>query len=577
MFSFVNVKKRARLRGWSAALVAVVALGLGAIAFVQNRSVAYELAWPGFDVPFRELASAQTILDQGYGPDSNYIHEHSWYNPMTAWLIAAATRVSGTPAPIVVSRLAPYVNLAAPAAVFLLTAVIFDGFAAVAAMAAFIFLVGTEFPFYYSATYSPWFSPESYGQAWLYLLLAALCRAFRPAASLAWSVACGALLGLTFLTHTAPALIGGAVIVLLGILEMRQLGGARESLTRVAVALGVAFVVSLPLDFEILFLYHLKVINEFPSQSPDTLLDLNELPDLVRIIALPVLVAAAGFSIRAARRLDLRMRVLLIWSAVAASLLIANFGQELLNKVGVHLPPVVPALHFFYYFMAIVSIGVGVAISEAGAAIVRQLGWGSRTGVPESRLAEGLATCALTLVLVAAAYPRYLQRSDFTELKDEAAALSQRFPADVVTWIRSHTSSDDVFLCTDDASLYIVPPAGRKVVSTNRYFSNPYVDWVARETDRARMFDQLKQHDIAGFHGLAAKYGVRYILLTRDRSSAWLRASGMRPADLPDFDAASLSGIASFELVFENDRFAILAVRPASRDPEVWAGGPASR
>jgi hypothetical protein len=572
MSGFVNVKESPRLRGWSAAVVAVVALGLGAIAFVQNRSVADDLAWPGFDVQFRELATAQTILDQGFGPDAVYLHEHIWYNPMSAWLIAAASRVSGTPAPTVASRLGPYVNLAAPAALFLLAAVLFDGFTAVAAMAAFIFLVGTEFPFYYSATYSPWFSPESFGQAWLYLLLAALCRAFRPAASLAWSVACGVLLGLTFLTHTAPALLGGAVIVSLGVLEMWRLGGARESLTRVAIVLGVAFLVSLPLDLEILFLYHLRIINEFPSRSPDTLLDLNELPSLARIIALPVIAAAGAFSIRAVRRLDLRMRVLLIWSAVAASLLIANTVQELLNKVGVHLPAVVPALHFFYYFMAIVSIGVGVAISEASAAIVRRLGWGTWTRVPESGLATGLATCALTLVLVAAAYPRYLQRNDFTELKDSAAALSQRFPVDVVNWIRSHTSSDDVFLCTDDASLYIVPPAGRKVVSTNRYFSNPYVDWAAREADRARMFDQLKQHDVAGFHGLAAKYGVRYILLTRDRSSAWLRASGMRPTDLPDVDAASLSGIASFELVFETDRFAILAVRPASGDPEVWAG-----
>ena len=404
----MNMKERTRLRGWSAAVVAVVALGLGTIAFVQNRSVASDLAWPGFDVPFRELASAQTILDQGYGPDANYVHEHSWYNPMTAWMIAAATRVSGTPAPTVVSRLGPCVNLAAPAALFLLTAVL-DGFAAWPRWRRSSSLIG-GIPVLLLGDLLAVVLAES--QAWLYLLLAVLCRAFRPAASLAWSVVCGVLLGLTFLTHTAPALIGGAVIVLLGILEMRQLGGARESLTRVAIALGVAFVVSLPLDFEILFLYHLKVINEFPSQSPDTLLDLNELPALARMIALPVLAAAGAFSIRAARRLDLRMRVLLIWSAVAASLLIANTGQELLNKVGVHLPPVVPALHFFYYFMAILSIGVGVAISEVSAAIVRRLGWGSRAWVPENGLAEGWRR-APSRWSGRGSLPALLQRSDF--------------------------------------------------------------------------------------------------------------------------------------------------------------------
>ena len=292
----VTGNQAARLRGWPAAVVAVVALGLAAVAFAQNRSVVHNLVWPGFDVQFRELASAQTLLDEGYGPDADYIHEHVWYNPMTAWIIAAATRLSGATAPTVVNRLGPYVNLAAPAALFLLTAVLFDGFAAVAAMAAFVFFVGTEFPFYYSASYSPWFAPESFGQAWLYLLLAALCRAFRPAASLVWSVACGVLLGLTFLTHTAPALLGGAAIVSLGVLEMRRVGGWRQSLTRVAVALAVAFMVSLPFDFEILWRYHLKIINQFPSQSPSELLDLNELPLLARTIALPTIVAAIAIA-----------------------------------------------------------------------------------------------------------------------------------------------------------------------------------------------------------------------------------------------------------------------------------------
>ena len=88
------------------------------------------------------------------------------------------------------------------------------------------------------------------------------------------------------------------------------------------------------------------------------------------------------------------------------------------------------------------------------------------------------------------------------------------------------------------------------------------------------MFDQLKRRDVEGFHVLAAKYGVRFILLTRDRSAAWLRPSGLRPADLPDVDPSSLSGLPSFELVLETDRFAILAVREASGDPEAWAGPP---
>ena len=560
----------ARLPGRLAGVVAALALALCAIGFAQNRSVVRDVVWPGFDVQYRELASAQTLLDEGYGPDSSYSREHAWYNPMTAWIIAAASRATGMPAPTVVNRLGPYVNLTAPVALFVMTAVLFDGVVAVAALAAFIFLVGTEFPFYYSAAYSPWFAPESFGQAPLYLLLAAVCRAFRPGSSLGWSVTCGVLLGVTFLTHTAPALLGGAVIVLAGAFEMRRLGGPRQSLPRIAVALAVALAVSLPFAFEILWRYHLKIVNELPSASPSNLLDLNELPSLARTIALSVAVAAVALGLRAARQLNQGMRVTLAFAAVVVLLLAAHVVRLLLGKVGIHVPPVVPALHFFFYLMTLVAVGVGVAIADASAAVVRRLRRGS--AVADGGFAGGLVACAVTVVLVAVAYPRYLQRNDFTDTKTEATELSERFPADVVAWIRANTDPEDVFLCTDDASLYVVPPAGRKVVATNRYFSNPYVDWKGRDAARARMFELLKRQDVPGFRTAAAQYGVRFVLLTRDRSREWLRPSGLRPRDLPELEADGLKGLPAFALAFQNERFAIFAVKDAGWIAEQHAG-----
>ena len=560
----------AGLHGRLTGVVAVVALALCAVGFAQNRSVARDVVWPGFDVQYRELASAQTLLDEGYGPDSAYSREHAWYNPMTAWIIAAASRTTGMPAPAVVNRLGPYVNLTAPVALFVMMAVLFDGVAAVAALAAFIFLVGTEFPFYYSATYSPWFAPESFGQAPLYLLLAAVCRAFRPGSSLGWSVACGVLLGVTFLTHTAPALLGGAVIVVVGALEMRRMGDARESLSRIAVALTVALAVSLPFAFEILWRYHLKILNQLPSASPSNLLDLNELPSLARTIALPAAVAAVALGIRAVRRLNQELRVTLVFGAVVVLFLAVHVIRLLLAKAGVDLPPVVPALHFFFYLMTLVAVGVGVAIADASAVIVRRLGWGSPTA--DGRFAGGLLACAMTIALVAAAYPRYLQRRDFTGTKIEATELSERFPADVVAWIRANTVPEDVFLCTDDASLFVVPPAGRKVVATNRYFSNPYADWTARDADRRRMFELLRRHDVDGFRTVAARYGVRFVLLTRDRSREWLRPAGLRPGDLPDLDAGNLKDLPELAMEFENERFAILSVQSAQGNESTAAG-----
>ena len=51
----------ARLRGRLAGVVAALALALCAIGFAQNRSVVRDVVWPGFDVQYRELASAQTL------------------------------------------------------------------------------------------------------------------------------------------------------------------------------------------------------------------------------------------------------------------------------------------------------------------------------------------------------------------------------------------------------------------------------------------------------------------------------------------------------------------------------------
>jgi hypothetical protein len=78
-------------------MVATLAFALVLLAFLQNQSVVRDIVWPGLDIQYRELAGAQTILDQGYGPDAAYSGERTWYNPMAIWLIAGLSRLSGEP------------------------------------------------------------------------------------------------------------------------------------------------------------------------------------------------------------------------------------------------------------------------------------------------------------------------------------------------------------------------------------------------------------------------------------------------------------------------------------------------
>src|SRR6185436_16211129 len=153
------------------------------IALARNYAIVREFDWPGFDIEFREMAAAQTLLDEGFGPDSSYQGERIWYNPLPAGVAAIGSRVTGVPLHKFIVRVGPWLNLLAPLALFWLVAVLFDAWCGVAATAAFLFMTGTNLPFYYSATYSPWFAPENFGQAPFYVALLPLSRSFNAPSS----------------------------------------------------------------------------------------------------------------------------------------------------------------------------------------------------------------------------------------------------------------------------------------------------------------------------------------------------------------------------------------------------------
>jgi hypothetical protein len=562
----VNGRRRA-----ASSAVALTLLVLGTVSFARSWAAVRDLAWPGLDIQYRELAAAQTILDQGYGADPTYLNERVWYNPMAAWAVVGLSNVTHVSPRALVARAGPIVNFVTPAALFVLVAVLFDAFAGVAAVAAFIFATARDLPFTYAATYSPWFAPENFGQGFLYLALVAAYFGFRPDAAVAWSVLAGALLGVTFLTHTAPAIIGGLVFVgaALALPNPASVAGGRTRvMLRVGVALGVAFVVSLPFARHILGHYHLRIVNDFPSQSPSDLLDLNDLPaTALKMITLPAIVALVALARRAASRPDRGTRFFLVWVGAVSLPLVLHVCRLLLGKAGVVLPAVVPAFHFFCYATTLVAVGFGVGLRDLSVALADRLarrrfeGNAAAPLAPGSApLAAGLLACGLALACAAVYYPRYTSRDDFASIRADSVSMNRELPTDVIAWIRAHTSPDDVFLCTDDASLYLVAPAGRKVVATNRYFSNPYVDWAARDADRRLMFTMLGRGDVDGFSALARKYRVGYVLISADRSPFWLEASGMRASDLADVEPAAVAAHPGFRMAFRNDRFAIVAI-----------------
>ena len=531
-------------------LPALLTLGLILVAFLENVEAVRGLEWPAFDIQYREMAAAQTLMDQGFGPDASYRGESLWYNPLSAWLAALASLVSGRPLRELLPALGPCVNLLGPPALYVLVAVLVDRWVAFAAVAAFLFATANAFPFWQAASYSPWFTPENYGQGLLYVSLLLATRMHRRPHLLGGALL-GLALGVTFLAHAAPALVLGAALLFLTALRIKRGDGAWVSLGQFALIAGVAFLASLPLLAHVLGRYHLAMVNPFPSNAPESVLDLNERWDLlVRLCTRsPFLLAAVAIPVHLwHQRQTPEGQVLMAWSVSVLLFLAYGDLRLLAGKADLLLPSVVPGFHFLFHGMALVSVGLGLAVVAAARFLAERIA--TRRG-PAAAPPRGLLAVALTLAVVVAAWPSHASRYDVTFLREQAIEFGRVMPTEAYEWIRTRTSNDDVFVATDEVSLYLVAPAGRKVVCTNRYFSSPYVDWRQRDRDRTRLLALAANGDLKRFDLLADRYAVRYVVAS-DGLSPFLRMqAGMSPTEAPVLTRSVMGRSVGFEAVFK--------------------------
>jgi hypothetical protein len=540
------------------------------LALFENLALTKGLTWPAFDIQYREMAAAQTLLDQGFGPDAAYLGESIWYNPLSSWIAAALSFASGRGPREVVPRIGPWVNLLAPVAFFALVTLLVDGWTALCALAAFLFVTANSFPFWQAASYSPWFAPENYAQGLLYLCLLGATVASRRERSLVAHAAVGLCLGFTFLAHTAPALVAGVVLVLLALDRVRH-GEGQAAAGQLAVALAAALAVSYPLVVHVVGRYHLRMVNHFPSQAPETLLDLNERAALLAALAkhsplVLAVLALPGHLWR--RRQSPEGRVLLAWTLAVLMFLAYGDLKGVALKFGLTLPSVVPTFHFLFHSMTLVSVGFGVAVM----ALARRLSRLARDRAGLTARPEAFAV-ALTLLVLLFTREAHVRRPDASVVRQQALDLASAIPADAVAWIRAHTPNDAVFLSTDEVSLYVVSPAGRKVVCTNRYFSSPYVDWARREQDRHRLFALLRDGDLERFDRLAETYDVDYVVASDGLPSLLRRLAGVSPGEPPPLTRADLAGVGGFEMLFAGETLAVYRRRPGPSSHRGSHGG----
>lgn len=486
------------------------------IAFSQCYKTTHDLHWasdPDFD---RDISFVQGTLDGQFGKDPSYTGEYLWYTPLLFSIETSLVRLTGLPAHDVVTKAGTYLNLLAPIAFFLMLGLLFGYEIALAGSLSFLFLAAGNILGWGAATYSPWLYPVCFAQFLFYFSIIVCYKAFAEQ-KFSWFMLLGALAGITFLAHAAPA------ILLLLIMIALQAGNILQALKRKEYPLirtyllqGLAafipfLLTSLPLTWYVIGKYHLHIINRYPSEYSEGIFIVRNFPDMIRANAtIATLVALIGF-IWFLRKMPqgVLKKIILCWLVIAVALYVYATGVAVLDdRYNIHLPDAVPSSHYFFYCKAVQSVFFAFGFIW----LLQQLLILLRRIRPLQFTGPLLIIAVLACTLIA--FPSYRNRLDFRKLRTEALAKeAQKDKLDIYNYILNHIPADKVILCDNDPSLFPVMPTARKMVCNAFTFSNPYVDFGKRESDRHTMLSFISSGQPLTAAQLFKDYQVDYVLL----------------------------------------------------------------
>lgn len=492
----------ARLHRWAPA-----AVGAALLLFALGNALR---AMPGSDWPFifdscRDLGTAQVILEGRYPQDNIYPEMSLWFNPFTGALIALASRLTGVEPALASAQMGPWINLLPAIAFFLLARWWAGAWAAVGALAAYLFFNAQSQPGPY-ATYTPWLFAGHLAIGWFCVSLLAFARA-RETGLLKFYLLAGLFHGLAFTTHTASAVLLGCIVCGVTLVDVLVEGGrVRARLVGLALLLGAAFLISLPYGWVLIAHHQLHILNPFPAYNTENPMQLSALrAHLLSGVHLGNALALIGFLYLLMRpRLRGQRMLLLVW----LGLILFWLSQGYLHQAGYPALTLVPAHHFHAAFTLLRALCFGAAVAGLGAwlwqsPVLRQPAW----------LRPAVVAVVLALVFAPAVW-RYVAWEEFRFNARERAPYAAQWDAraKVAAWFRDNASPDDITLCDDMLAVLAVGSVGRGAVGTMLIFSSPYVDAGRRLTDRDMMFECLRAKDPKGFVSLARQYKVKHIL-----------------------------------------------------------------
>ncbi len=516
-----------RIISWTPSLVAGMMLGW---ALAWSVYTSHEAQWPGEWDILRDISVAQAIYDGRYPEDPIQLGDVSWYNPLTGAILAVRGLWSSQSLPRLAIVMGPYVNLLAPLLFYAMLATFFGRGAGLVGLALYLFVRDPAYPFWISASYSPWFMAPIYSMGLLFAVLATYGYALRSRAWLGYAAA-GLLLGVTFTSHTAPALVGGGAMLLMTFVQAidawrgeRNFKAVIPEFERFLLLLTLAFLISLPYSLPILWRYQFRVQNPWPSLYATPYVELQHLSLRLRE-ALNWRTALAGVGVVALAahwRRHIEARLVLCWGVVVTAFMTQHYLWQYLLTRGIVVSAFVPGHHAAIHLSAFRNAACAVGMTTLAAIPA----WGlQRLSLPGSRPWNALAQGGIPWLVVAAtvtllyANNPYGQRVDFQPPQRDMYQAFHEQGIPMYEWILHNTPPDAVFLCNEESvGLTVVMPAGRKLVASMLLYTNPFTHPAPRADAQAALFEAAERGDKERFCEYAARYPSLFLLLREEAS-----------------------------------------------------------
>jgi hypothetical protein len=521
------------------------------LAFVPARQAVSGVTMPYDTDHFREIAYAQSIADGRLFDDPFYRGKTIWYNPLFAATIALVSRITALDVPLAMVQAGPVLSTAAQVLFFAAAVCLLGPWPAVMALVALLFVPPYDFS-WATPSVTPWLFPSTFASLFFYIGLLACWIAIRRNTPI-WWITVGAVLGIVFLGHTAPAVIMGLLAVASVIVaDPTQKLLSRQRIAAIAMVMGTALVVSAPFVYSIVFLYKLRIVDtEVLNWVAPHLAVTRAGNFLYEAWVSPLGVLRIIGAITLVRRASSDRGAFLVvgWTAAAAAFFGYGWLQQLVHFRGV--PAFIPQHEFYFHLRA-----AGYMLAGAGAWVVlttvaaRMLPSKARPRYQEP-IAGALALLTVYLS-VRATYETFQGKPDFQEYRREALAATAQFAETrLLQRLRTETPPDAVVLATAEDSLYRVAPAGRAVVAIPASQSNPYLTQGGRDHDQKAMLKAVLTGDAATLHTLADMYGVTHIVLGPDDTAA-LDSVGARTDGIKELSRRG--GYSLYELIAPHSR-----------------------